>query len=105
MQATTLKWISAREFVALLTKFSDLLVIDLREEAQRTPFPSSIALFVIPVKLHEFVEVLEQVPMDRVVVFYGVSELSLSMIEASSRMGGSAPLYVLDDDLDCLEAA
>ena len=105
MQAPALKWISAREFVPLLAKFSDLLLIDLREDAQSTPFPVSIALFVFPVKLHELVEVLEQVPTDRVVVFYGVSDLSMSMIVASSRMRGSVPLYVLDDDLDCLEAA
>lgn len=104
-QTHTLKWISVSEFMALLAKFNDLIVIDLREDAQWTPFSASIAVFVLPVKLYELVEVLERVPSDRVVVFYGVSDLSMLMIKTSSRMKGSAPLYVLDGDLDELEAA
>ena len=91
-----LKWISIVEFMTVLAKCKDLILVDLREDAQWVPFPVQAAVFVLPVPLHELTEVLEWLPADRVVVFYGVSDLSILMIEASSRMKGLAQLYVLD---------
>lgn len=106
--ARVLKWISIDEFMAVLAKCKDLILVDLREDAQWVPFPVQAAVFVLPVALHELTEVLERLPADRVVVFYGVSDLSILMIEISSRMKGLAQLYVLDiqeGGLDRLKAA
>ncbi len=100
-----LQWISIGEFMTVLATCSDLIVIELRENAHRSQFPGPSDVLVIPVAPHELPDVLECLPTDRVVVFYGVSDLSILMIETSSRFKGSAPLYVLDGDLNRLEAA
>jgi hypothetical protein len=44
--------------------------------------------------------VLEWLPGHWSVVFYGASNLSIFMIETSRFMDGSAPLYVLEGDLE-----
>jgi hypothetical protein len=104
-QKRAVQWMSFGEFLTLLTKCSDLIVIDLREDAQWVPFPGPAAVFVLPVAPHELTDVLERLPADRVVVFYGVSDLNILTIETSSRIKGSAALYALDGDPDDLEAA
>lgn len=98
-----LKWISWREFLNLVATFNDLIVIDLRDDRHAAPVLA--AEFVLTVKLHDLVEVLELVPADKVVVFYGVSDLSLLLIETSPFMRRTAPAYVLDETIACLEVA
>lgn len=99
----TLIWISLHEFRKLLETFHDLIVIDLRDGRDAAPVPA--AEFVLSVKSHELVEVLEAVPADRVVVFYGVSDLSLLLIETSPFMRRAAPAYVLDETIAFMEVA
>jgi hypothetical protein len=48
---------------------------------------------------------LEWLPADRTVAFCGASNLCIFMIETSQCMEGSAPLYVLEGDLDLAEVA
>ena len=96
-QTRVLQWISIGEFLSILTKCGDLVVIDLRENAQSAPFSVPTA-HVLPVSLNEMDRVLECLPGDRSVVFYGASNRSIFMIETSRLMEGSAPLYVLEGD-------
>jgi len=103
-QTRVMQWISIGEFLSVLTKRSDLIVIDLRPNAEWDPFPISTA-FALPVTPNELDTVLEWLPADRSVVFYGASNLSIFMIETSHCMQGSAPLYVLEGDLKFAEAA
>jgi hypothetical protein len=103
-QTRVVQWISIGEFLSILTKCSDLIVVDLRANAQRDPFPVPTA-FVIPVSPNQMDGVLERLPVDRSVVFYGASNLCIFMIETSPCIEGSAPLYVLEGDLDLAEVA
>lgn len=103
-----LNWISIDEFMKFLAKQSDLIVVDLRSEARHESFPVPLDAMLLPVEAYELTDVLESLPPDRAVVFHGVSDLSILMIEASSRMKGAAPVYILDivaGDLASLEAA
>jgi hypothetical protein len=106
-QKRRMEWISFKEFMTLLKKdFSDLIVINLRVDAHWGSFLAPTAL-VLPVTPHDLIRVLEWLPEDRSVVFYGASDFCISMIEKSACMGGSAPFYILEleDDFDHLEAA
>lgn len=103
-QTRLMKWISVREFMTVLAGCSDLIVIDIREDAQWVPFPIP-ATFVLPVTPHELIKVLEWLPADRTVAFYGASNLSIFMIHTSPLMKGSAPLYFLEGDLILAEVA
>jgi hypothetical protein len=103
-QARVMQWVSIGEFLIVLEKCKDLIVIDLRANAQSDPFPIQTA-FTLPVTPKELDTVLEWLPTDRSVVFYGASNLSIFMIETSHCMEGSAPLYVLEGDLKFAEAA
>jgi hypothetical protein len=99
-----MQWISIGEFLSVLEKCGDLTVIDLRANAQWDPFPIPTA-FALPVTPNELDNVLDSLPADRSVVFYGASNLSIFMIETSHCMEGSAPLYVLEGDLSFAEVA
>jgi hypothetical protein len=96
-QTRKLKWVSMDEFTSVLAGTDDLIVIDLRPDSQRMPFPLPAAQ-VLCVGLNELSEMLEWLPADRSAVFYGASDLSVSMIQASPCMCGFAPLYVLNSD-------
>jgi hypothetical protein len=103
-QTRVMQWISIGEFLSVLEKCSDLTVIDLRANAQWNPFPIPAA-FALPVTPNELDTVLERLPADKSVVFYGASNLSIFMIETSHCMEGSAPLYVPEGDLSFAEVA
>jgi len=103
-QTRKLKWVSMNEFTKVLAGAEDLIVIDLRPDSQRSPFPLPAAQ-VLCVGLSELSEMLEWLPGDRSAVFYGTSDLSVSMIQASPCMCGSAPLYVLNSDCARAEVA
>jgi hypothetical protein len=90
--------------MAVLTKCSDLIVVDLRAEAKSAPFPVPDAL-VIPVSPNDLIEMLECLPPDKSVAFCGASNLSIFMITTSPCMEGSAPLYLLEGDLGLAEVA
>jgi hypothetical protein len=103
-QTRVMQWISTGEFLSILTKFSDLIVIDLRANAQSAPFSVPTAS-VLPVSPNEMDKTLEWLPEGMSVVFYGASNLSIFMIETSGCMEGSAPLYVLEGDPGLEEVA
>jgi hypothetical protein len=85
------------EFTSVLAGADELIVIDLRADSQLAPFPLPAA-DVLCIGPGELAEMLEWLPGDRSAAFYGVSDLSFSMIQASPCMCGSAPLYVLNSD-------
>jgi hypothetical protein len=103
-QTRPIRYISPCEFLRHFMKCRDLIVIDLRVDAQCAPFPVPAA-FVLPVPLDELEKVLKWLPTGRSIVFYGTTSLSISIIERSRWMNSSAPLYVLQDDLSRLEVA
>ena len=103
-QTRVMQWISIGEFLSILRESSDLVVIDLRANAQSAPLSVPTA-YVVPVSPNEMDSALEWLPGDRSVVFYGASNLSIFMIETSRFMDGSAPLYVLEGDLGLKEVA
>jgi hypothetical protein len=99
-----MRWISIGEFIRVLGERSDLIVIDLRVDAPSALFPVLSAL-VLPVRPNELVQVLDMLPPDRSVAFCGASNLCIFLIETSSCMEGSAPLYVVEGDPDLAEVA
>lgn len=99
-----MKWISIGELMALRAECSDLVVIDLRADAKRVPFPVP-NVSVIPVAQNELTEVLERLPADQSVAFCGASDLSIFLIATSHCLEGSAPFYVLEGDLSLAEVA
>ena len=99
-----MQWITIGEFLSILAECSDLIVIDLRANAQGDPFPVS-TVFALSVTPNELDKVLESIPAERSVVFCGASNLSIFMIETSPCMEGAAPLYVLEGDLKLAEVA
>jgi hypothetical protein len=103
-QTGLMRWISVHEFMTVLADCRDLIVIDIRADAQWVPFaiPNT---FVLPVTPYELIKVLEWLPSDKTVVFYGASDLSIFMIHTSSLMKGSAPLYLLEGELSLAEVA
>ena len=103
-QTRVMQWISIGEFLSILTRCTDLIVIDLRANAQSAPLSVPTA-YVLPVSPNEMESALEGLPGDRSVVFYGASNLSIFMIETSRFMDGSAPLYVLEGDPGLEEVA
>ena len=103
-QTRVMQWISIGELLPILTKGSNLVVLDLRANAQCAPL-SVPAAFVLPVSPNEMDRVLEWLPGHWSVVFYGASNLSIFMIETSRFMEGSAPLYVLEGDSGLEEVA
>ncbi|MGO9776951.1 MAG: hypothetical protein ACLPM3_10250 [Terracidiphilus sp.] len=102
--AREMKWISVKEFMTILSERSDLIVVDLGADAPSVPFPVPTA-FVLPVSPNELDTVLEILPTDRSVLFYGASNLNIFMIITSPCMKGSAPLYVLEDEFRLAEVA
>lgn len=103
-QSRLMRWISIGEFIAVLKKCSDLIVIDLRAEAKSAPFPVPGTL-VLPVAPNDLIEVLGCLPPDKSVAFCGASNLCIFLIATSPCMEGSAPLYVLEGDLGLTEVA
>jgi hypothetical protein len=103
-QTRVMQWISTGELMSILKKCSDLVVIDLRANAQSAPFSVTTAL-VLPVSLNEIDKALEWLPGNRSVVFCGASNLSIFMIETSRCMEGSAPLYALEGNPGLEEVA
>jgi hypothetical protein len=101
-QTRMMRWISISEFMTVLASCSDLIVIDLRADAQLVPFPVPTA-FVLPVAPKELINVLEWLPADRTAVFCGASNVSIFLITTGPCMEGSAPFYVLEGDLSSAE--
>jgi hypothetical protein len=91
-----LRWISAREFTSLHARFCDLIVIDLREGDQWAPLPVPESISTLRIRKYELAQVLEHFPTDRIIVFFGVTELSALIIESSPIVKGSASVYVLN---------
>ncbi len=103
-QGRPMRWISIGEFMAVLNKCGDIIVIDLRAEAKSTPIPVPASL-VLPVALNDLINVLECLPPDKSVAFCGASSLCIFLITTSPCMEGSAPLYILEGELGLAEVA
>jgi hypothetical protein len=103
-QPRMIKWISIGEFMTVLKRCNDLVVFDLRADAQRVPF-LVLKAPVIPVTQEELVQVLEWLPANRTVAIFGATNLSVFMIETGLILKRSEPLYLLDGDPSFLEAA
>ncbi len=102
--AREMRWISVNEFMTILSERSDLIVVDLRADAHSVPFSIPTAS-VLPVSPNELDTLLEMLPADQSVVFYGASNLNIFMIITSPCMKGLAPLYVLEDEFRLAEVA
>lgn len=89
-----LKRISLHEFAGVLSESGDLIVIDLRPCSERAPFPIPHA-HVLSISPGELTEMLEWLPPNRSVAFYGASDITMHMIETDPFISGSAPLYLL----------
>jgi flagellar biogenesis protein FliO len=98
------QWISIGDFMRVLTKSRDIIVVDLRTDDERilSPIP---AAFVLPVMPDELDSVLGWLPADRSVAFCGAFKLCILLIVTSPCMESSAPLYVLEGDLRLAEVA
>ena len=100
-----MRWISIVELDRIARQNPDnLVVLDLREDAQRDSFPLQLA-HVLPVQPHELPEILGWLPSSQSVVFCGASDSWISTIERSRAMSGSATFYFLDVGFDHSEAA
>jgi len=99
-----LQWISHRDCASLFAKSSDLIVIDLRPGNRHGGFPIP-GPSVMSVHPGELSEILEWLPPERCAVFYGASALCISLIQTSPCMRGSAPVYLLADNPDEMEAS
>ena len=100
----SMKWISIGKFVAVLTKYRDLIEADLKPDAQWVSIPVPIA-FGLLVSLNERENELKWPPADRTAGVYGASNFCISKIEASPCIEGSAPVYVLEDEFSLAEGA
>ncbi len=104
-QSRPMEWVSFKEFRSLLEQDpDDLVVLDLRPDTRRVPFPIADA-FVLPVSPNELMEILVWLPSNRSVVFYGADAFCITSIEMSPSTKGSAPLYFLHDGISRLESA
>lgn len=100
-----IKWISTRDFPILLARFSDLILIDLRDGDQWSPIPIQAQVSAIRVKNYELAQVLEQLPESSAIVFFGGSDLSAHIIEASPIAKGPAPIYFMGGEVEKEAAA
>ncbi|HEX4037653.1 MAG TPA: hypothetical protein VHX37_06310 [Acidobacteriaceae bacterium] len=87
-------WITSGQLREVLAKENDLLLVDLRPDSNDAP-PVLPAHPVLRVRTHQLEDVLRSLPADRSAVFYGASGLCVFMIQTSSCMRGTAPLYLL----------
>jgi hypothetical protein len=72
------------------------------EGKSATQFPVPATL---PVAQGDLIEVLECLPGNKSVAFCGAFNLSIFLIGTGPYMKDSAPLYVLEGDLDLVEVA
>lgn len=89
-----LQWISMGELKKVLATANDLVVVDLRPGRAHPPLPVPEAQ-VLRVHTSELETMLQQLPENRSAAFCGASGVCVFMIETSSCMSGSAPLYIL----------
>lgn len=99
------RWISLSEFTLLQTQFSDLIFIDLRDGDQWDVLPIRAPVTAFCVRRHELSDTLERLPENRIVVFYGVTDLDALLIGVSSRAKAAAPIYILDFEAEYPEGA
>lgn len=105
IRGLSLRWINFSEFASLLGRFNDLILIDLRQTDQWDPLPVQTPVTAFRVRHHELPEMLEHLPENRTLVFFGLTDLDALIIEASPRAKGSSPIYILDNHAPHREAA
>jgi hypothetical protein len=104
VETRQMNWISINEFMTTLTQRSDIIVVDLRADAERIQYPVP-APSVLPITMDDLDSVLGWLPADRCVASCGARNLWIFLIETSPCMKGSAPLYILKGDLRLAEVA
>jgi hypothetical protein len=102
LPAGILRPISFTEFLSRSECSHECILVEIGSEPQ-LELISVPGVFVFPVSPSELPEVLRWLPSDKVVAFYGVSESSCALIEASSCMESPAPRFVLRNLPDRLE--
>lgn len=99
-----LQWISADQFRHVAADSQDLLLVDLRPDPGDPPVALP-ADRVVRVRTHQLEDVLRSLPENRSAAFCGASGVCVFMIQTSSCMRGSAPLYLLEPDYPHAEVA
>jgi hypothetical protein len=90
--------ITAEELDDLAHQSNDVILIDLRSRWERTPISIPVAhtLFIAPSQLQD---ILRWLPPASSVVLYGASGLYDFMTSAVRHLTGSAPVYVVREEL------
>ncbi|MGO9438376.1 MAG: hypothetical protein ACLPH3_10110 [Terracidiphilus sp.] len=103
-QTRLMRWVSIGEFMTVLTKYSDLIVFDLRTDVHRFPLtdPNPSVLHVKP---NELASVLEWLPANKSAAFGDSSDLCIFLIEKCPSIDRLARLYLLEGDLGFAEVA
>jgi hypothetical protein len=91
-----IKWISTKEFEALLRSSDEVIFIDLRRHAKKEPLPFTLT-HVIHVDSSEVMEILKWLPAASSAVLYGTSDLCASVLWTARNISGFAPFYVLTE--------
>lgn len=92
-----IKWISTKEFEALLRSPDEVIFIDLRPQPKTEPPVPFTLTHVIYVDSSEVLEVLKWLPAASSAVLYGTSDLCASMLWTARNISGFAPFYVLTE--------
>jgi hypothetical protein len=100
IRGSRFRWISTRDFPTLFARFSDLILIDLRDGDQWSPIPVHTQVFAIRVKKYELAQVLEQLAVNKVIVFFGATDFAALIIEASPIVKGSAPIFFMEGEVE-----
>lgn len=91
-----IKWISTKEFEALLRSSDEIIFIDLRSQARKEPIPFSLTN-VLWVDSSQVLEILKWLPAESSAVLYGTSDLCASVLWTTRNISGFAPFYVLTE--------
>jgi len=92
-----IKWISTKEFEALLRSPDEVIFIDLRPQAKTEPPVPFTLTHVICVDSSEVLEILKWLPAASSAVLYGTSDLCASVLWTARDISGFAPFYVLTE--------
>jgi len=91
-----IKWISTKEFEALLRNCQEVILIDLRSQVRREPIPFPLA-HVLYVDSRHLLDILNWLPAASSAVLYGTPDLCASVLWTVRNISGFAPFYVLTE--------
>ena len=93
-----IKWISMKEFISLSGQSENLILMVLRRrtEAKSIPFPESHILYIEPDRL---IDLLRWLPPSCGAILYGTSSCLSSIVWVVRNLAGSAPIYIVRNDV------